>query len=239
MVDPQFREMRIEFPWLPEDYLRILPRAMQGGPRYGLEWLAAPTQPSMIGGRLAALSFPSAVWIGRRGGQIIGYENIGSGRPDLCEWGASQQRVKQRFGGIDDLILSHPLRSTDQRPVVAYDLRIRGAAFGSWHRSGIGLIADFIFSVGQESVAVASLLGQMDERWELTLCYCDVEQWLSVRKIGTGFLLRIGRHGSSGVCRQATREAAFDEILQIAHCNDGSEGQSFGSIVVPEPLDRV
>ncbi len=234
MLPERIKAIRLEFPWLPDDYLRVLSRVDAGRRCYGLEWFDGPRRPADMGGPSAVQSFPSAFWIGRRNGQFVGYESVEGGQPALREWGGSQQQVSERYAGIDALILSQRDPWSDRRPVVEYALGIPGMAFSSWHDTGTGLVADCILSPGLETEGLNNLLDRLAADWELTLVRSDNDSWLSVRKSEHGLELLDARHGSVGDWRAASRESAFSELAALAAYNNGALVQYFGSMSLPK-----
>ena len=235
MLSERIRAICGDFPWIPNDYARILTKVDGGQRRYGLEWFDGPRPPASVLGQSASQKFPSAFWIGRRKGQLIGYEIFERERPALYEWGSSQRQVIRRYAGIDELILSQRNNAADMRPIVRYELSILGTAFGPWHDAGAELVADCILSPGLETVGLVNLLDRLAAGWELSLVRSDNDSWLSVRKREVGFELLDSRHGSAGKWRAATQESAFSELVALAPYNDGAAEQYFGNMTVPKP----
>lgn len=235
MQPERIKAIHLQFPWLPDDYLRVLSGIEAGQRRYGLEWFDGPQRPADMGGPSAAQSFPSAFRIGRRNGQFVGYEYIEGAHPALREWGGSQQQVSGRYAGINELILSQRDPWADQRPIVKHAFGIPGMAFGSWHDAGTCLVADCILSPGLETEGLNNLLDRLAAEWELTLVRSDNDSWLSVRRGEHGLELLDARHGSVGDWRAASRESALSELAALAPYNSGGIVQYFGSMSLPKP----
>ena len=236
MISERIRAIRGDFPWIPDDYARMLAKIDGGQRRYGLEWFDGPRRPASVLGQSASQRFPSAFWIGRRHGQLVGYEIFENERPTLYEWGSSQRQVIRRYAGIGELILSQRNNAADMRPVVRYELSVQGMAFGPWRNAGAELVADCLLSPGLETIGLANLLGRLDTGWELALVRGDNDSWLSVRKREGEFELLDSRHGSVGKWRAATRESAFSELVVLAPYNDGAAEYYFGNMTVPKPI---
>lgn len=222
------------FPWIPEDYARVLAKVRAGEKRYGVTWFDGPQRPADIPGQPGSEGSSTAFWIARRDGHLIGYDDSQSHCPALIEWGGSQRRLIRRYAGIDELILAQRSNPTDLRPVVRNDLAIRGMAFGLWHDAGAELVADCILSPGLEAAGLENLLDQMAAGWELILVRDDNDSWLSVRKCEGGIELQDARHGAIGNWRSATRNSALSELAALASCNGGAIAQHFGSMRVPK-----
>lgn len=235
MSPDRIKAIQREFPWLPDDYVRVLPGIDAGRRRYGLEWFDGPQRPADRGVPSLAQNFPSAFWIGRRNGQCVGYECVAGGHPILREWGGSQQQVSGSFAGIDALILSQRVPWVDQRPIVEHAFCIPGMAFGPWHDAGTGLVADCILSPGLETAGLNHLLDRLAADWELTLVRSDNDSWLSVRRGEHCLELLDTRHGSVGDWRAASRESAYAELAALVPYNSGSCVQYFGSLHLPKP----
>lgn len=221
--------------WIPEDYARLLRKVKPGQRCYGLEWFDGPQRPADLFAPAVARGFPSALLVGRRHGQFVGYEDVESGRPALCEWGGSQRQVVRRHAGIDALILSQRDEWSDSRPVVPHEFGIRGMAFGPWHDAGTELTADCILSPGLEEIGLDHLLDRLTAGWTLTLVRGDSDSWLSVRRHAGGLQLLDARHGSIGDWRGASREAAFAELAALAPYNGGALVQYFARLTLPKP----
>jgi hypothetical protein len=231
----RLRELANQHPWMPADYLRVLATVDAGRERYGLTWFDGPQSPASMLGPSFAATFPTALWIGRRHGQVVGYESFDAGEPSLCEWGGSQRQVVRRFNGMDNFILSQRDPLADARPVVRHRMHLDGVAFGPWHDAGDVLVADCLLSPGLESLAIDSVLARLEAGWELCLVGEDNDSWLTVRLGRGGFELLTSRHGSFGEWRPASRAAAHAELSALAHCNSGALPQHFGSMTVPRP----
>lgn len=231
MRPERIRELQATHGWLPEDYARILARIEPGERRYGLTWLDGPQPPRQVGGSAAAEHFPTAAWIGRRSGQVVGYDLHVDGRPELCEWGRSQRQVLQRFASIDALILSQIDPSSDRRPIVAYELEIPGLAFAPWRDAGTEYTAACLFSAGREQETLTHLLNERAGDWELVLTRPDGDSWLCLRRLRGELECLVAHHGSVGDWRPMTEHEARREAVALAPCNDGS--QSFARFAVP------
>jgi len=223
------------YDWIPEDCARLLRKVRSGEFRYGLEWFDGPQRPADLFEPAMAQGFPSAYLVGRRHGQFVGYENVESGHPALCEWGGSQRHVIRRYAGIDALIFSQRPDGSDSRPVVPHALSIPGVAFGTWHDAGTALAADCILSPGLEDVGLDNLLHRLEAGWEFVMVRIDNDSWLSVRRHEGELQLLDARHGSVGDWRAASRDAAFAELIALAPCNDGALAPYFAGMTVPRP----
>lgn len=239
MTPERIAALRHAHPWLPEDYLRLLATVEPDARRYGFAWFDGPRRPGVQAGADAARRFPDAWWIGRRSGQVLGYEAVASGPPRLVEWGASQQRRVARFSGVDALILAQRDPARDSRPVVAHDLRIGGMAFGAWHDAGDVLVADGILSPGLAAPALANLLDRLADGWLAIMACADGDACRSVRRSGTGFEVCDDRHGSSGQPRVLDRAAAWAALMAVAPWNGGASVHDFASLRVPHPGPRA
>jgi hypothetical protein len=225
--------IRAAHPWLPEDYLRLLPRIEPGERRYGLTWLDGPQAPGQVAGPAATDHFPHAWWIGRRSGQAVGYELHADGRPRLCEWGRSQRQVRQRFAGIDALLLAQIDPLSDQRPVVAHALEIPGLAFAPWRDAGTEYTATCLFSAGREHEVLEHLFAPRADHWELVLTRADGDSWCCLRRRGDALERLIAHHGSVGDWAPTSEAEARREILALARHNDGAH--DFARFSVPRP----
>jgi hypothetical protein len=220
-----------EFPWLPLDYQRTRARVRAGDTRYGFEWFDKPTRPADIADAAIAANFSTAYWIGRRNGQLIGYENTAT-VASLCEWRGSQKQVRRRYADMAALILSQIHPDSDRRPVVPFKLVIPGMSFGNWHDTGMSVVADCIFNVGQEELGLTSLLERDRADWDLTMTRSDHDSWLSAKRDGGAFALLHARHGSVGDWYPVDRLKALNELLAVAPFNDGAYPQSFAKMEI-------
>ncbi|MBX3658832.1 MAG: hypothetical protein KF740_10390 [Ramlibacter sp.] len=236
MSPERVAEIMATHPWLPEDCQRLLPGVEPGLTRYGLQWLDGPQNPGELYGAAMAAQFPSALWIGRRDGNAVGYSDIAIGSPRLCEWAGSQQRVVRQFSGTDALILALLPPAADMRPVVACSLRVPGVAFGPWRRSGDAIEAPCILSPGLAATAVPAVLDRFAPGWCLTLTQEDHESWISVRAAPNGLQWCLLQHGSAGEWAPIERPAALQALLQAAPFNDGSSSACFARLTWPPPV---
>lgn len=209
-----------KFPWLPIDYRRMRARVSPGDQLYGLEWFDHP---------ITMTHFPTAFCIGRRHGQIIGYDNVDA-KPTLCEWGGSQQQVRHRFANMAELIFTQRHPDSDLRPVVRHDLTIPGMAFGAWHDTGTGLVADCILLVDQEQEGLTHLLDRPQADWDFTMVKSDNDSWLSVKRHGNSYALLHARHGSVGDWHPVDRLTALKELSALVPYNDGRYAYCFASM---------
>jgi hypothetical protein len=215
------------FPWLPADYLRILPRIHPASPRrrYGLEWLDGPQVPGIVFGPAVGAQFPSAVWIARRDGHAIGYAGMDAGAPRLQEWRGSQQQIERTFDDIPALLLAPVVENDcDRRPVVPLAIRVPGLAFGPWHDAGSEQTAQCILLPGEEAGVLEALAAALGSRWDLTLTREDNDSWLSIRPVAGGYETCVARHGSAGAEERVTADQARAGLLALAPFNDGSWG---------------
>jgi hypothetical protein len=225
-----------DFPWLPLDYQRMRARVRAGDNLYGFEWFDRPVRPADVASAPIAASFPTAYWIGRRNGQLIGYENTDT-VPSLCEWGGSQRQVKQRFADMAELIFSQIHPFSDSRPVVPFRLTIPGMSFGSWHDSGEGLIARCILLVSQEELGLTNFLNRAQGDLEITMVKSDNDSWLSAKRDGDSFALLHARHGSVGDWFTVEHQQALSELLALAPYNDGAYPQYFATMQISRDSD--
>ncbi len=225
-------------PWLPADYLRILPRVDPGSARkrFGLEWLDGPQAPGTAWGPAIGAQFPTAVWIARRDGHAVGYVDIDSGLPRLQEWRGSQRQVVRAYDGIAALVLAPLIDSDgDRRPVVPQAVVVPGLAFGAWRGAGDGYSAPCILLPGEEAGVLEALVAALGTRWNLTLTREDNDSWLSIRPTRGGCETCLSRHGSAGDWQPATVETARAELLALAPFNDGSWGGYVARLSITPP----
>ena len=227
MPPERIAQIAAAFPWLPADYLRILPRIDPASPRkrYGLEWLDGPQAPGSAFGAAVGAQFPSALWIARRDGHAIGYAGMDAGAPRLQEWRGSQRQVVRAFDGIAALVLAPIVESdSDMRPVVPLAIHVPGLAFGPWHDAGWQHTAQCILLPGEEAGVLGALAAALGSRWDLTLTREDNDSWLSIRPVPGGYETCLDRHGSAGRAQRATADAARAALFALAPFNDGSWG---------------
>ena len=238
MTAQRIAQIRAEFSWLPEDYLRLLTRvpAGPGAKRFGVQWLDGPQVPGEAFGASLAAQFPSAVWIARRGGNPVGYAGWHNGPARLYEWAGSQRKVVQQFDGIGALVLASVLTpGYDSRPLAPLSLRVPGMALGPWHDAGTEYTARGIFLPDEEAGVIDALQAAAPAGWELCLVREDNDSWLSIHPLPGGFEVRLDRHGSGGAWQRVTHAQAVAELLALAPFNDGSLPAYHALLTVPLP----
>lgn len=219
-------------PWLPQDCRRVLQRVQPGLTRYGVQWLDGPQDPAHMFGETMGALFPSALWIGRRQGNAIGYTRSGKA-PQLTEWARSQQHVIAHYRDMDAMILAAISPGADRRAVVTHALQVPGLAIGPWHQGGDTLDAACILSPGLEPAALPALLDALPPQSCLTLTREDSESWMLVRVAEGGLETKDTRHGSVGAWQPAGRTQVLDSMAALSAFNDGSSGQYFARLAVP------
>lgn len=233
MIPQRINEIRTQFPWLPADYLRSLALIEPGRRRYGVEWFDGPRVSSQSDHPGTRQAFPEAWQVGRRTGNLLGYERSASGAIELCEWGGSQHRRKARYDGIDALALEQIRSESDARRLVSFTMTVCGMAFGAWRESGENLTAPCMFSPGLESAGLTTLFERFSPGWELLLMRDDGDSALVVQATGDGFTMHLIRHGSFGTPEAVTRQQAYTASQALVPWNDGAHVHSFGRLSVP------
>lgn len=219
-------------PWLPQDCRRVLLQVEPGLTRYGVQWLDGPQSPAQLFGPAVGAMFPSALWIGRRRGNAVGY-TVADGKPQLCEWARSQQHVIARYDGMDALVLAAVSPAGDPRAAVPHTLRVPGMAFGPWRQGSDTMDATCIISPGLAPAALPGLLDALPLNSVLTLTREDSDSWALVRVATGGLQTREARHGSVGAWQAASRAQVLDSLAALAAFNDGSSAQYFARLTVP------
>ncbi len=238
MTPERIAQIRLESPWLPGDYLRILPR-VQVGPTaesYGVQWFDGPQAPGAAFGAALAVQFPSALWIARRGGNPIGYAGWDAGLPRLYEWAGSQRRRVHHFDGIAAMVLASILTpGYDSRPLAPCSLQVSGMALGPWHDARTEYVARGILLPDMESGVIDALQSVAPSGWELGLSRDDNDSWLSIRPVPDGFELCLDRHGSAGRGQRVNGAQAATALLTHAPFNDGSKPCYHALLRIPPP----
>ena len=219
-------------PWLPQDCRRVLLRVEPGLTRYGVQWLDGPQDPAQLFGPDVGELFPSALWIGRRKGNAIGYSHTAT-VPRLCEWARSQKHVIAHYDGMDAMILAAISPASDRRDAVHHLLHVPGMAFGPWRQTGNTLDAACILSPGLAPSDLPALLDALPARSVLTLTHEDTDSWLQLRLAAQGLEARDARHGSVDAWQLVDPADAQAQMAALLAFNDGSSTQYFARLTVP------
>ncbi|MBL8383617.1 MAG: hypothetical protein JNM90_11100 [Burkholderiales bacterium] len=238
MVTPDIAAVVAAYPWLPQDYLRLLPRVPPAPPRrrYGFDWFDRPQEPcTALGARLAD-RFPAAILIGRRSGNLVGYAGWQDEAPLLYEWAGSQQRVVRRFATLSALALATAApEESDLRARVPLQVRVPGLLIAAWRDGGSRLDAPCILLAGEEAGVLDGLAAALPSGWTFTLTCEDGDSWQSLRPALGGFESCHTRHGSVGAWGACDHAAARTRVVALAPCNDGGAPGWTAHLSLPAP----
>lgn len=233
MTPARLAAIRAAFPGLPDDYFVWLARVDTGVARkqYGARWLASPERPAEAGARER---FPTALWVARRDGQVIGYADDAPRASRLYEWGASQRQVVKTYAGMADFVLDGVLRwENDGRPPVPCSLRVEGLACGPWRDLGDTWLCRCIIVPGAAAALPDHLFTALGRVWSMTLVGADNDSWLSLTASDGRYTFNLARHGSSGETRAIARSELAEALLAWAPYNDGCHASSHATLSVP------
>ncbi len=218
-------------PWLPQDCQRVLLRVEPGLTRYGVQWLDGPQSPAQLFGQAVGAQYPTALWIGRRQGNAVGYTQAG-GKPRLCEWARSQKHLMAQYDGMNALVLAGISSVGDHRMAVHHTLHVPGMAFGPWRQGSSTLEALCILAPGLPVGALPALLDALPAYSVLTLTRDDSDSWTQVGVTSQGLQTRETSHGDVGTWQPAQRPRVLAMMATLAEFNDGSSAQYFARLAV-------